>query len=344
MTAHGSTRQRAFEAACTLAAAGRRPTIAAVREGLGGKGSQQAVGAGIDDWLDEAARRFQIPGIPEALRTQVVAVWDQACRLAGEQWEGTKTALEARVSALDAQIAAVTGERDAARTEIERLTAESNSQAATLRETQDALDLAGNRLAALTEALRETTEALAQTRAQGEEQSRQRDHAERVAAASADSLKAAQERIARLQVEQEVATARAELLERAEATAREAAAQARTDLEAAQVMAEDLRHSVSERDNQLATLTATVQAEQQSRDADTQHWLSRLAEHQAAVAEARAREAVLIEEKKALTLEGQRLRQDLRKVQSEIKGGFASPEGTAPLATPILQEFGKAPS
>ena len=37
--------------------------------------------------------------------------------------------------------------------------------------------------------------------------------------------------------------------------------------------------SVSERDGQLATLTATVQAEQQARDADTQHWLSRLSEH-----------------------------------------------------------------
>ena len=182
ITAHGSTRQRAFEVACALAAAGKRPTIAAVREGLDGKGSQQAIGAGIDDWLDEAARRFQIPGIPEALRTQVVEVWDQA---------------------------------------------------------------------------------------------RQRDRAERVAAASADSLKAAQERIARLQVEQEVATARAELLERAEATARESTAQVRTDLEAAQAMADDLLRSGSERNGQLATLTATVQAEQQSRDADAEgiDWL-----------------------------------------------------------------------
>ena len=318
MSAHGATRQRAFEAACTLAAAGKRPTIAAVREGLGGKGSQQAIGAGIDDWLDEAARRFQIPGIPEALRTQVVEVWDQACRLAGEQWLDAKTVLEAQVSALDAQVAAVAGERDAASTEIECLTAELTSQGTTLRESQDALDLAGNRLAARTEALRETTEALAQTRAQGEEQSRQRDHAERVAAAAADSLKAAQERIARLQVEQEVATARAELLERAAATARESAAQARTDLEAMQALAEQLRGSVSERDGQLATLTATVQAEQQARDADTQHWLGRLAEHQAAVAEARARETALTEEKKGLTLEAQRLRQDLRKVQSGL--------------------------
>lgn len=64
----------------------------------------------------------------------------------------------------------------------------------------------------------------------------------------------------------------------------------------------------------MPRLCATVQAEQQARDTDTQHWLSRLAEHQAAVAEARAREAVLIQEKKALALEAQRLRQDLRKV------------------------------
>jgi hypothetical protein len=36
------------------------------------------------------------------------------------------------------------------------------------------------------------------------------------------------------------------------------------------------------------------------------------------VAEARARETALTEEKKALTLEAQRLRQDLRRVQSGI--------------------------
>jgi chromosome segregation ATPase len=192
-------------------------------------------------------------------------------------------------------------------------------------ETPDALELAGNSLAARTAALQETIEALAQ--------SRQRDHAERVAAA-ADSLKAAQERIARIQVDQEVAAARAELLERAEALARGAAIQTRADLEAAQALAEQLRCSVSERDGQRATLATTVQAEQQARDADTQHWLSRLAEHQAAMAEARARETALIEEKRTLALEAQRLRQDLRRVQSEITGRFASPDSRPTPATP----------
>lgn len=319
MSAHGATRRRAFEVACALAAIGKRPTIAAVREGLDGKGSQQAIGAGIDDWLDEAARRFQIPGIPEALRTQVVEVWDQACRLAGERWFVAKTALEVRVSDLDAQLAAVTGERDAARTEFNRLDADLNSQGMTLRETQDALDLARNTLAARTEALQETTEALAQARVQGEDQARQRDHAERVAAASAESLKAAQERIARLQVEQEVATARAELLERAEATAQSVAAQARGDLDATQSLVYELRKSLSERDGQLAALTSTVQSEQQSRDADTQHWLARIEELQLSVADHRAREAAWVEERKGLATEVQRLGQDVRRVRAPCR-------------------------
>jgi len=85
------------------------------------------------------------------------------------------------------------------------------------------------------------------------------------------------------------------------------------------------------------SVTATMQgkAEQRSRDANTQHCLSRLAEHQAAVAEARVRETALTEEKKSLTLEAQRLRQDLRNAQSEITGRFANP-GSSP--TPAMPE------
>jgi chromosome segregation ATPase len=237
------------------------------------------------------------------------------------------------VSALGGQLAVLGRERDGARAEIERLAAALDNQGVTLRETHDALEAACNTLTSRTDALKETTEALAEARAQGEEQAHRRDHAERVAAASAQSLQAAQERIALLQVAQEVALARAELLERAEASAKAAAALARSDLEAAQSLVEQLRGSVSERDAQLAVLTATVQAEQQSRDADTRHWLSRLSEHQAAVTDARGREATLVEEKNALTLEAQRLRQDLRRMQAEVDGRAAGPDRT-PVLTP----------
>jgi hypothetical protein len=136
MTAPGSTRQRAFAAACALAAAGQRPTRAAVRACLGGKGSQQAIGAGIDDWLDEAARRFQIPGLPEELRAHVVQVWDRACHQAGAQWSAAKADLEGRVSDLDGRLAAVAAERDLARAEADARATAMTAQDARLREVQ----------------------------------------------------------------------------------------------------------------------------------------------------------------------------------------------------------------
>jgi hypothetical protein len=56
------------------------------------------------------------------------------------------------------------------------------------------------------------------------------------------------------------------------------------------------------------------------------------------MAEARARETALTEKKNTLTLEAQRLRQDLRMMQSEINDRFASREGSTALTTPIPEE------
>ncbi|HYN77601.1 MAG TPA: DNA-binding protein, partial [Lamprocystis sp. (in: g-proteobacteria)] len=71
MSAHGETRRRAFEAACTLAAEGKRPTLLAIRDRLDGRGGAQAIADGLNDWIDEAGKRFAIPGVPEELRAQV---------------------------------------------------------------------------------------------------------------------------------------------------------------------------------------------------------------------------------------------------------------------------------
>ena len=91
MSAHGETRRRAFEAACTLAAEGQRPTLLSVRERLNGRGGQKAIADGLSDWIDEAATRFAIPGVPEELRAQVVALWDLASRQADGRWaRGTR--------------------------------------------------------------------------------------------------------------------------------------------------------------------------------------------------------------------------------------------------------------
>ena len=106
MSAHGETRRRAFEAACTLAAEGQRPTLQSVRERLNGRGGQKAIADGLSDWIDEAATRFAIPGVPEELRTQVVALWDLASRQADGRWAEARGALEARLAAGEAAVRA----------------------------------------------------------------------------------------------------------------------------------------------------------------------------------------------------------------------------------------------
>ena len=73
MSTHGDTRRAAFMAACELAAVGERPTVVAVRAKLGGKGGQAAIQAGVNDWIAEAARRFQLPALPESLQEAVIA-------------------------------------------------------------------------------------------------------------------------------------------------------------------------------------------------------------------------------------------------------------------------------
>ena len=118
MSAHGETRRRAFEAACTLAAEGQRPTLLAVRERLNGRGGQKAIADGLSDWIDEAATRFAIPGVPEELRTQVVALWDRASRQADGRWAEARGALEARLAASEAAQAATLAELELATTAI----------------------------------------------------------------------------------------------------------------------------------------------------------------------------------------------------------------------------------
>lgn len=312
MTAHGHTRKRAFDAACRLAASGQRPSVTSVRSALGGAGGQQAIQQGLQDWMDEAARRFQVPGIPDPLHGPMVALWDASCRISDERWATQKGALEGRIATLEGELdqfrEALMSREDA----LARLTAEHSAQAHELSRTQDALDGARIELEARTSELSQLRNELGRLSMEAGEQSSRRAHAERVAGEARASLENAQERIAEMRGALDVARARAELLERSEADARRVAQQTRSDLESAQAEISELRRTMSERDGQIGALTATLQTEQQARDADTQHWLTRLSEHQAAVLDIKAREAELIEEKKELTLEVRRLGQDLR--------------------------------
>lgn len=313
MTTHGHTRQAAFRAACQLTAAGQCPTVASVRSALGGAGGQLQVQQGIKDWMDEATLRFRVPSVPEVLHAPLLAVWEAACQNSNERWAAERAVFADRVSALDAQVARLHEDLRVEREGALALAAARDALAKDLATTRDTRDVARANAEASAAEAQELRAGIAQARAEATEQTRQREHAERVVQEARESLARAQERIARLSADLEIASARESLLEQAAADAKALAALARGDLETAQGEIRDLRTRLAERDGQLAGLTATVQAEQKARDADTEHWLARLAEHQAAVAAAKEREATLIEEKKALSADNQRLRASMRR-------------------------------
>lgn len=316
MSSRGETRQRAFTAACELAAAGQRPSIRSIRERLGGGGGQQAIVDGLNDWIDEAARRFAVPGVPEELRAAVVALWDLASRQADGRWAEARGALEGRLAASEAAQSATLANLEAANGAIaDHLAAIAALQGerAVLADARDALTLALEgrtaELTALRAALDATRGALEQRTGERDAQTLRAQRESQRADATKASLDDAHGQILALQVQVGELTTRAALLEQARAAAEAALGALREDLERA-------RQSVVERDQQVQALTAALGREQEGREADVQHWLARLEERRAEAAAARAREATWGEERQRLQEEVGRLRQEVRVLQS----------------------------
>jgi chromosome segregation ATPase len=315
MSAHGETRRRAFEAACALAAEGRRPTLLSVRDRLNGRGGQKAIADGLSDWIDEAATRFAIPGVPEELRAQVVALWDLASRQADGRWTETRGALEARLAASEAAHAARLADLERATTAISaHLATITTVQAerAALVDRRDALRLdleaRHTEITALQGALdtaRVTSEQLAGER---DAQARRADREAQRADATKASLDAAHGQILTLQVQVGELTTQGALLEQARNSAEAALGPLREDLER-------MRASILERDGQVQALTSALGREQEGREADVQHWLARLEERQAEVTAARARETAWGEERQRLQEAVARLRRERHALQ-----------------------------
>ena len=315
MSAHGETRRRAFEAACTLAAEGQRPTLLSVRERLNGRGGQKAIADGLSDWIDEAATRFTIPGVPEELRSQVVALWDLASRQADGRWAEARGALEARLAASEAAHTATLGDLELATTAISAhlaTIAALQTERAGLVDRRDALSLdLEARLAEITalrgdlDAAQVAAEQLAGAR---DTQARRADREAQRADATKASLDAAHGQILTLQVQVGELTTQGALLEQARNTAEAALGPLREDLER-------IRASILERDGQVQALTAALGREQEGREADVQHWLARLEERQAEVTAARARETASGEERQRLQEAVARLRRERHALQ-----------------------------
>ena len=315
MSAHGETRRRAFEVACTLAAEGQRPTLLSVRERLNGRGGQKAIADGLSDWIDEAATRFAIPGVPEELRTQVVALWDLASRQADGRWAQDRGALEARLAASEAAHAATLADLEQTTTALSAhlaTIAALQAERAELMDRRDALSLELEaRRAEITtlhadlEAARVTSERVAGER---DTQARRADREAQRADATKASLDAAHGQILTLQVQVGELTTQGALLGQARNAAEAALGPLRADLER-------MRQAIVERDDQVQALTTALGREQEGREADVQHWLARLEERQAEVAAARARETAWGEERQRLQEAVARLRRELHALQ-----------------------------
>jgi chromosome segregation ATPase len=318
VSARGATRRAAYEAACGIAAAGRRPTIAEVRTRLGG-GGQQAILAGLDDWQGEVVRRFALPEVPQRLRALVTDLWGAACAEADGRWAETRTGLEMRVSELQSALAELRAAREAALAEARGLTERLAVREGELHDTRDALDRAQGEIAAGREALREATVALGAARAAGEEEARARALAEREAALARAALQEAQAQAARLAVAHEVAAARAQLLEQSLTEAKAELERGRAALAGAQSQAAGLARALAERDAQSEALSGALAREQAGREEDTRHWLARLEEQRGALAEAKERALTLALERRELAQEGRRLRAQLRELTERLE-------------------------
>jgi chromosome segregation ATPase len=325
MSGRGVTRRAAYEAACALATAGRRPTIAAVREHLGG-GGQRALLDGIEDWHAEVVRRFALPEVPPALRALTTELWGAACAEADGRWAETQAGLEARLTELEGALVELRAAREAALAEARDLTARLATREAALHAAQDALERAHGEIAAGGEALREATVALGAAREAGEEEARGRALAEREAALARAALQDAQAQAARLSVAQEVAAARAQLLEQSLTAAKAEGERGRAALAAAQSQAAGLARALAERDAELKALTAALAREQEGREGDTRHWLARLEEQRAALAEAKERALTLALERRELAQESRRLRACTERIEpAEPPSGSETP-------------------
>lgn len=309
MSSHGETRRLAFEAACTLAAAAQRPTIRSIRAHLGG-GGQQAISDGLNDWVDEAARRFTLPGVPEALCAQVVALWDLAGTEADQRWAQARQTLEQQLTESEAQRSRLQMEVAEAKQTIgsqaETIAAQ-GAQIAALTDAQDALNLTlearNAELDALRGELTQTTTALQQRTDERNTETRRAEREAQRADATKVSLDDAHSRILALQVELSERSTQAALLEQARDSAAKALAPLHTELERAQEV-------IAQRDEQILALTLALGREQAGREADSQHWLNRLEERQAEVAAARNRETLWNDER-------QRFQQEIAKLRRE---------------------------
>lgn len=186
--------QKIHAAADALAAAGKKPTLAAVRDAVGG-GSYTTISEALKSWPGRQTAPAEPDTTPEAVTRagieQASNLWQQAKTQAEEQLKAEREALDEARAELEQETAeaasladALTTENDALKTTVEQLERDATTQ-------QQAL-------AAMTMKATSAEAALGECRARAEQLEKQLERMEKKAEAAAETAAKAREEAAEL--------------------------------------------------------------------------------------------------------------------------------------------------
>jgi chromosome segregation ATPase len=313
LSTHGDTRRAAFSAACELAAAGERPTVVAVRARLGGKGGQAAIQAGLNDWVAEAARRFQLPALPESLQGAVIAFWEVACQTQA-QWDDARTGMLAQLEARDQQLATLTQAHNALERERDQALAERDRHAQVLEQAQAELFAAHQHTRALETERADLVQRLADAEARAEqlEQSgaqlaarvRDLEHGEQRLSEALERSECARDQ---WQAEARTAEQTVARLEQASVDGERERDRLVEALARSQAGLEEGRAALAEREARITTLTDLLERTQATHEAESARWLLQIDDQRQALSAARERERRWDQERTTLLNEIRRL-------------------------------------
>jgi predicted RNase H-like nuclease (RuvC/YqgF family) len=188
--------QKIHAAADTLAAAadGKRPTLAAVRDALGG-GSFTTISEAMKSWRGRHAAPVEPDTTPEAISRAGVelaaALWKQAKAQADEQLKAERGALDEARTALEQETAEAAALADT-------LTTENDTLKATIEQLQRAAKAQAQELAGVTTRATAAEAALAECRARAEQLEKQLEREAKKADEAAEAAGKAREEAAEL--------------------------------------------------------------------------------------------------------------------------------------------------
>lgn len=186
--------QKIHAAADALTANGKRPTLAAIREAIGG-GSFTTISEAMKCWTGRHATPTEPDNTPESVTRagveQAITLWKQAKAQADEQLNAERTALNQARAELEQETAEAAGLAD-------ELTAENESLKTTIEQLQRDAAARAQELAMVTNKATAAEAALSECRARAEQLEKQLERADAKAETATETAAKAREEAAEL--------------------------------------------------------------------------------------------------------------------------------------------------